>query len=169
MRLRPIPLVVLLVILLMVFVYQWDQSVPVQDDDKLLKYVSEREGVSLTSFNRTLDQDGFFAVSYTLGNRQAMMVFKKAWVGYRYFGGGSTDAQISSYNYNESNEKTLVILYGDNSRLNAYGYELSVDTHVFTKENLDSHLLELYWIEPSSSAYSECWFYDVNRNTLFEF
>lgn len=169
MKLRPIPFVVLLVILLMVFVYQWDRKVPVENEAKLLSYVSEKEGQSIPAFNKIIEKDGFYVVTYPVGEAQAIMVFKKAWVGFRYFGSGKTEVPISTYNYNEANEKSLVILYGDNSKLKAYGYELTVDTHVFTKENLDPYLLELYWIEPSASAYSECWLYDVNREALYEF
>ena len=150
------------------FVLGRNSYIDPNDQESLIGYLSRSTGSDDISILQTA-ADGsrkYCAVLYEAGDEDKLLVLKqKSGTAFEYFGEASSSQPVSTYNYGDEYE-TLIIIYGDNTQLNAASYTFCNNGSEYQKDDLGGYILDVYLLEPSGDPSSSGYLYDPSGNEL---
>lgn len=139
------------------------------DSESLIRYLarSTDSAEDIAILKAASDESGeYCAVLYETGGEQELLILKKKLgTAFEYFGGASSSQAVSTYHYGDEKE-TLIIIYGDNTQLNAASYTFYNDGNAYQKEDLGSYILDVYVLEVSGDMSSGGHLYDQSGNEV---
>ena len=150
------------------FVLGRNHYVNPNDSESLIRYLSRSTGSEdISILQVAADGSGkYCAVLYEAGDEDKLLVLKqKSGTAFEYFGEASSSQPVSAYNYGDEYE-TLIIIYGDNTQLNAASYTFCNNGSEYQKDDLGGYILDVYLLEPSGDPSSSGHLYDPSGNEL---
>ena len=148
-------------------------SKDVTTDKKLEEFISNKEGIDNVNILARDYEEDLLAVLYSDGLDDGKLfileqdeIFKDR---YRYFGAGNHTATFATYNGSDSEYGTLIIVYGNNSELQAYSYQFVNDGKQYEKQNIGQYVVDIYLLKESKNISCEGYVYDRNNNLIGEF
>ena len=164
---------VLLLIIVGYMAVHFLSSENVFSDKGLEKLICKEQGVDDVSILARDYEKDLLAVLYSDGLDDGKLfileqdeIFKDR---YRYFGGANHTATFATYNGGHPKYGTLIIVYGNNSELQAYSYQFVNDGKQYEKENIGQYIVDIYILNQSKSISCEGYVYDSNNALIGEF
>ncbi|WP_411676769.1 hypothetical protein [Caproicibacter sp.] len=117
-------------------------------------------------------KNNFLAALYDKGNEAKLIILERDLIfpdRYRYFGEGSGGSEIETYNYQEGTrdgQQSLIIVYGDNTKLGAASYQFTNSGRMYSKQNLGRYVLDIYWIKHATDQSDKGFVYNKNGNKI---
>lgn len=141
-------------------------------DEKLEEFISNKEGIDNVSILARASKEDLLAVLYNDGVDDKLFILEQDKIfknRYIYFGGGHHTATFATYNGSDSEYGTLIIVYGNNSELQAYSYQFVNDGTQYEKQNIGQYIVDIYILNESKSISCEGHVYDSNNALIGEF
>ncbi len=166
-------IVVLLLIVVGYIAVHFLSSKNVFSDKELEKLICKEQGVDDVSILARDYEEDLLAILYSDGLDDGKLfileqdkIFKDR---YKYFGAGNHTATFATYNAGDSEHGTLIIVYGNNSELQAYSYQFVNDGKQYEKQNIGQYIVDIYILNESKSISCEGHVYDSNNALIGEF
>lgn len=140
-------------------------SSDVSDHHMLKDFIIQKDGAEKVDILETQTQGEFLAVYYDDGTEDRLMILEQDNIfenRYEYFGGASSSENIDTYNFGQSDEWALIVVYGDNTKLKAASYAFDNNGETYRSQQLGEYILDIYKIEDTPSPSSAFALYDEN-------
>ncbi|HWT76475.1 MAG TPA: hypothetical protein VN258_17395 [Mobilitalea sp.] len=149
----------------------YSHSVDNKNEFALMRFIEERDNVSNISIIKQSDYENIHSILYTCNGSIKLFIMEKSTISnrYKYFDGSGGSSGFGTYNCFDSNG-VLIIVYGDNSSLNAskYAMENGTVTYLENIENID-YVLRIYRFPRSFDMNSNLYLYDSNGGLIREY
>lgn len=135
----------------------------VSDHHMLKNFIVQIDGAEKVDILGTKAQGEFLAVYYDDGTEDRLMILEQDNIfknRYEYFGGASSSEDIDTFNFGQSNQWALIVVYGDNTKLKAASYAFDNNGETYRSQQLGEYLLDIYKIEDTTSPSSAFALYD---------
>lgn len=150
------------------FLINYYGMVDVTDEGELIQYISDNDNANEISILKTSQSGEFFAILYKFNDSVRLFILEKTIIPnyYRRLGGSHTGQSFGTYNFADS-KGALIIVFGDNSVLNASKYSIMNEGITYSEEIKDmDFVLRIFHIPDSNDTGSDFYLYDSNNNQI---
>ncbi len=150
------------------YVVNYYNTIDIKNNSKLIQYVSNKDNISDITILKESESGKLFSILYKGKDSIRLMILERTKIPNRYkiLGGSHTGQSFGTFNFGNS-KGTLIIVFGDNSVINAskYSMESGGITYSESIKNMD-YVLRIFRIPDSNDINSNLYLYDSNNNQI---
>lgn len=169
---RYVKILLLAIPFLLIFLYfifiNYQSSVNISDKQELIQFVEKHDKVSNITLLKTSENGELYSLIYQYKDKTRLFILEKSKFlnRYSYFGGSNGSDDFGTYNFGNP-QYALIIVYGDNTKLNAIKYTMKNQDKVYSQdiENMD-YVLQIYRLPSSDNINSILQLYDSKNNEI---
>lgn len=161
--------VVVAALLLIGLVWELATTVDGNSVEAMARCIEKQQGIPSVQVLNTNKTDRFLCVLYDgHAHSPALFIWESSLLPgrYRSVGGGHTTEAIGTYNFNQSGRWSLIVVYGDNTQLNAASYTFINHASTYGRDGLEPLFLDVYVLPNTPDAASPGTLFDAAGNAI---
>lgn len=118
-------LILFTIIIGIILALNYFSSVEIHNEKRLIQFIEKKDKVNNISIVKESDYQEIHCILYTFNGVVRLFILEKNLIPnrYEYFGGSYGSTDFGTYNYGD-NKGALIIVYGDNTKHQAYRYNM---------------------------------------------